>query len=422
MRAELFGDFLDNREVKVKWETVIKSSSMFQMKGLRYKLLGTLIAVASNGGYIAITSDKTNPLPASDRNLSENIVIHDNKGAMVGNLPMDGIVVAIDFLENQQLLVLMQRGDYLLYNPYTKTCSDRYSVGGNTSDLEADPIVAAKVSGNSLIYMTQTCQIYYKEIAGKSNRYKLYKPMTDNELDSNAMNFAVLPATDTSPLQVFVPTKSSGVLRVYNTTVPKVERVMATVTELIVLASISPCGQNLAILTRTGMLVVISIKSPTNEWRKKLDIDEGEIGYLQKIEWVGFYAVALVFKKKIKYACCGQKEMYFEIRDEVSTSNRTNFIIAKSEIDGLRIIRIFENSHEQNCSIVRKQPQAYINVNGAFTSKPGYVLFEGYLAFANKKPIQEQDIRQEKKELIEAVCDLVDCGCYEIDAVGLCHQ
>ena len=67
LRSELFGDFLDNRELKVKWDTVIKASSMFQMKGLRYKLLGTLIAVASNGGYIAITSDKTNPLPASDR-------------------------------------------------------------------------------------------------------------------------------------------------------------------------------------------------------------------------------------------------------------------------------------------------------------------------------------------------------------------
>jgi hypothetical protein len=56
--SELEGDFLDNRELKVKWESVIKSSSFFQMKGMRYKLLGTIIAVAPNGGYIALTSDK----------------------------------------------------------------------------------------------------------------------------------------------------------------------------------------------------------------------------------------------------------------------------------------------------------------------------------------------------------------------------
>ena len=385
------------------------------MKGLRYKLLGTLIAVAPNGGYIAITSDKTNPLPASDRTLSENVVIHDNKGNLVNSLPMDAVVVNLDFMDNQQLILVIQRGEYLIYNPFTKS-SERFSIG-RPEDFEFDPIVSAKVSGTSLIYMTQSCQIYYKEIAGKSNRYKLYKPESDNAIDSNAMNFSILPSTDATPLQIFVPTKMSGVLRIYNTTVPKVERVMATVTELIVLTSVSPCGQNLAILTKSGILVVISIKTPTNEWRKKLDIDEGEMGYLQKIEWVSYFAIALVFRKKIKYACCGQKEIYFEIRDEVSSANRTNYIITRSEIDGLRVIRIFENSHEQNCSIVRKQPQAYINVNGAFTSKPGYVLYEGYLAFASKKPIQEQDIRQDKKELVEAVHDLIECGAYEIDLV-----
>lgn len=77
------------------------------MKGLRYKLLGAIIAVAPNGGYIAITADKNSPLPMTDKNLSDFIVIHDNRGNMVSSLEMTSIVVGMDFLENQNLLIVL---------------------------------------------------------------------------------------------------------------------------------------------------------------------------------------------------------------------------------------------------------------------------------------------------------------------------
>ena len=54
---------------------------------------------------------------------------------------------------------------------------------------------------------------------------------------------------------------------------------------------------------------------------------------------------------------------------------------------------------------------------GTFTDKAGYILYEGYLAFKDKKPIQEQDIRQSKPELADGVSDLVKCGCFELEKV-----
>lgn len=71
-----------------------------------------------------------------------------------------------------------------------------------------------------------------------------------------------------------------GVLRIYHSAVPKVERVMSTITEEILLTSVSPCGSNLAVLTKSSQLVVISLKSPSSEWRTNLDMDESERSYL----------------------------------------------------------------------------------------------------------------------------------------------
>ena len=160
-----------------------------------------------------------------------------------------------------------------------------------------------------------------------------------------------------------------------------------------------------------------------NEWRKKLDIDPSELIYPLKLEWVSYHAVALVFRKKIKIVCCGTTESVFDIKEG---GLRTHSLMTKSEIDGLRVIRIFDKD-EQSCkpraspqgSIIRRHPTSYSNVMGTFTDKAGYILYEGYLAFKDKKPIQEQDIRQSKVELAEGVTDLVKCGCFELDKVGL---
>jgi hypothetical protein len=57
--AQVKGDFLDHIGQKVKWDSVLKASSFCEMEGMRYRLTNTIIAVAGNGGYIAITIDRT---------------------------------------------------------------------------------------------------------------------------------------------------------------------------------------------------------------------------------------------------------------------------------------------------------------------------------------------------------------------------
>ena len=44
---------------KIKWRNELKASTICEMEGLLYRLTNTIIAVGKDGGYIAITIDKT---------------------------------------------------------------------------------------------------------------------------------------------------------------------------------------------------------------------------------------------------------------------------------------------------------------------------------------------------------------------------
>jgi len=83
-----------------------------------------LISVASFGGPIAITSDKTKILALREDDPSvENICIFSNEGDIVQRIrlrdPFKNIIICMEFLRDEQLLVLFQKGDMWLIDPHT---------------------------------------------------------------------------------------------------------------------------------------------------------------------------------------------------------------------------------------------------------------------------------------------------------------
>lgn len=78
-------------------------------------------------------------------------------------------------------------------------------------------------------------------------------------------------------------------------------------------------------------------------------MEESDLRFLNKIEWVSSYAVAIILKKEIKLACIGALGQVFKFKFK---SNATNIehIISKSEIDGLRVIRVLKNDRNQICN------------------------------------------------------------------------
>lgn len=63
-------------------------------------------------------------------------------------------------------------------------------------------------------------------------------------------------------------------------------------------------------------------------------------------------------------------------------------------MDGVRII-----SNKSN-EILRKLPEPYINIFKMFSTEPGAKLMEAYEQFENRLPLEDEDVRNKKAELL----------------------
>lgn len=83
-----------------------------------------LIAVASYGGLIALTSDKTQILTVREDDPSiQNLCIYSNEGDLSQIIklsnPFKNVIVHLSFLQDEMLLVLFQQGQIWLVDPHT---------------------------------------------------------------------------------------------------------------------------------------------------------------------------------------------------------------------------------------------------------------------------------------------------------------
>lgn len=99
-----------------------------------------LISVASQGGPIAITSDKTKILALREDDPSiENICIFSNEGDILQRIrlvdPFKNVIICLEFIRDEFLLVLFQRGDLWLIDTHTAEVRKLSVVGMLESEL-----------------------------------------------------------------------------------------------------------------------------------------------------------------------------------------------------------------------------------------------------------------------------------------------
>lgn len=76
----------------------------------------------------------------------------------------------------------------------------------------------------------------------------------------------------------------------------------------------------------------------------------------------------------------------------------------KQEIDGIRFVTQKKNE------ILRRLPKSFCNVFKPLSTEPGAMLYSTYESFENRLPIEDDGLRNEKKELSEAVYDCILAG------------
>lgn len=114
-----------------------------------------LMAVASYGGPIALTSDKTQILTVrEDDPTIENICIYSNEGEILKqvklNNPFKNIIVHLEFLQDEMLLALFQQGQIWFVDPLTGKFQKQQILGL----YETEEVKEAKVFENGFAFLT----------------------------------------------------------------------------------------------------------------------------------------------------------------------------------------------------------------------------------------------------------------------------
>jgi hypothetical protein len=148
-------DWYDFPSSKYRYKSHVFSENTFGKRFNRLNHEYMLIAVASYGGPIAVTSDKTKILTLREDDPSlENICIYSNEGEIVQRIrlndPFRNVIVALLFIKDEFLLGVFQKGELWIINPHTAEIK-RLSLLGL---LEGELILRGKVFDNGLVVET----------------------------------------------------------------------------------------------------------------------------------------------------------------------------------------------------------------------------------------------------------------------------
>ena len=123
------------------------------------------------------------------------------------------------------------------------------------------------------------------------------------------------------------------------------------------------------------------------------------------IKWCGNHAITLQLWNEELYLLSLQGDV---LRIEKDRGEKEKWSVIREELDGSRIISRRENK------ILREVPRAYQKVFEPFGEEPGALLKIAYAAFEDEEPLQDDEIRKEKKKLAEGVTQCVESARFEV--------
>ena len=152
-------NWIESKDANFKIDQFYKLNKEFRKLEIEHML----IAIAQNGGPIAITSDKRKilALRADDPSL-ENVCIFSNEGELTCKAKIDNafrqVIVAFDFLIKEMLLVLFSNGIYWVLDPYRGTYK-KYDI--KSSLKEGEEIIEGKVFENGFAFTTNNFRFLF---------------------------------------------------------------------------------------------------------------------------------------------------------------------------------------------------------------------------------------------------------------------
>jgi hypothetical protein len=384
-----------------------------------------LTANAKYGGPIAITSHPDHILMTSDSNnvAIQNVCIFRNNGQLTHQIPKTdwgSKIVGFDFLEDEQLFILLQSGKYFFLDTH-KGKLLQYDLGGK---YQNEPIMEAKVVENSVVFYTNRKDVinffYIKNIIESNKVF----PFTHQEIRTTFLFFCpVSPkATLSEKLECQVTHPIAGIIRLvedepdcvfynYNPNYTKNMEILTRLPEIksIKLIAISPTHEVdrklTAYFTEANTLYIVSSNySDSVLYKTEVKIDTQEKQDHKKhltLLWCAEDAVILIYGK--------QYQIITRSNGVVTKKMNTKGIVGYQEVDGVKIIS------NQKCEILRKLPKYYTNVFQINSKAKGIDLYYASNEFENREASYQNTIIGDKKGLQEGVEDCMSSACFEIN-------
>ncbi|CAD8149295.1 unnamed protein product [Paramecium octaurelia] len=382
------------------------------------------IAVAKWGGPLAATKNFDQViLMRTDDILKDSIVFFTNSGKIMSRTPYKEAdkIPLFDFLEDEHLILLKASGVYYIIDPFKGT-KKNHDLG---EQFKLNQIQSALIVNNGFVLMAMNFEFYYVQNAHEPE-VQQFKP---SNLTQFPEHWLVIPSDKSSSgkVELLIANPDGGILHIIENEKWKIyynkDKITTEIDKKlpdlrnIKMLSLSPTYKNLALLQYYGqrwIMAFITNYFESSEYRqmpidlkeddvKKDETAEKDLSILErprKMFWCGDDCVVLQLQQ---YIVLVSQDSYTKIK-----MNNQHFAM-KSEYDGLRVLTQKKNE------ILRKLPDSYINVFEQLSVKPGAQLYCAYESFEQKNPIEDDELRNSKSLLSEAVSDCVRCAQFEIN-------
>ncbi|EGR34044.1 hypothetical protein IMG5_026090 [Ichthyophthirius multifiliis] len=318
-------------------------------------------------------------------------------------------IKCFDFFDNEELFLLFSDYSYFIINPNNK--NDQITV--RKLAVRQENIHQAKVCQNGFSYCTfqnnHQIKFYYIQNAYNPDKECLFKipflkelPRDWIFLSSQQSNLKSSEFQITHPVCGIISLSEQSEQIYYNNINVSQKKIQLPNIKNICLIDISPNNQLIAYLEKTIENFVLHILSNDYEASSYLqipvDIGFSELKDLQLI-WCGNDCCVIKFNEGI---------ILVESKDQERIKINDFFILSK-EIDGIKIIT------KKQIRFLRKIPECHLNVFNDFSSKPGYKLYQNYINISNRIPVEDQDLRNSKEQLKEAVLDCINSALFVLN-------
>ncbi|KAF7426120.1 hypothetical protein PC9H_008486 [Pleurotus ostreatus] len=367
-----------------------RRQQLYSTSGKLPNLNEYIVAGCKYGGPLAMMRDTTKVISIGGTNPALNkaqIQIYSPAGDGMLLFSWDnGKIVRFGWTDDERLVILNEEGVYRLYD--LQGDYQQYSLGSEAGELG---IVDACIYESGLVAITGSLTLL--EVKGWEGARPL--SLANPGLTSPPHAWAVIPPdlNISRHVEVLLSVEAT-IYSVDNLEVVDQRLSRGPFTHL----SPSPNGKSLALLTFSGLLLVVS----TDFQRSMAEFDTSTAqhadGSVRQIVWCGNDAILVTWDAfALLVGPFGDTLEYFY----------SGPIFAVTEPDGVRLMS------PEVCDLVQKVPASTVSVFRPGSTSPSAMLYDAWESFSQRSPKADESIRSIRPELASAVNECIDAAGHE---------